>query len=108
MPRSTENKSAQMLPKILPSAVCAQFKKCGRPGCKCARGLLHGPYFYNFYREAGKLKKSYIRSSDVANVRKLCEAGRRERANERETMQDWRQLLATVREFEGVIQGGSH
>ncbi|HST21832.1 MAG TPA: DUF6788 family protein [Blastocatellia bacterium] len=58
-----------MLPKKM--AICQQFKKCGKAGCKCNAGALHGPYFYFFYREDGKLKKSYIRK---ANAAKLWEA----------------------------------
>ena len=55
-----------MLPKT--SAICKQFRKCGKPGCKCNRGELHGPYFYYFYREDGKLKKSYIRKAEAAEL----------------------------------------
>jgi hypothetical protein len=43
--------------KRLPAAVCTQYVRCGKSGCKCARGLLHGPYFYCFWREGGKLQK---------------------------------------------------
>jgi hypothetical protein len=34
--------------------------RCGKPGCKCARGELHGPYTYKYWREAGKLRKAYV------------------------------------------------
>jgi len=34
--------------------------KCGKKGCKCERGELHGPYWYRYYREGGKLKSVYI------------------------------------------------
>jgi hypothetical protein len=33
--------------------------KCGKPGCKCASGALHGPYWYEFWREGGKVRKRY-------------------------------------------------
>ena len=55
-----------MLPKN--SAICQQFKKCGKVGCKCQAGELHGPYFFYFYREDGKLKKSYIRKADAKEL----------------------------------------
>src|SRR5215470_4569600 len=52
-----------MLPKN--PAICQEYKKCGKPGCKCNSGHLHGPYYYYFYRENGKLKRSYIRKADA-------------------------------------------
>jgi hypothetical protein len=55
-----------MLPKKM--AICQQFRKCGKAGCKCSAGALHGPYFFFFYRENGKLKKSYIRKADAAEL----------------------------------------
>jgi hypothetical protein len=55
-----------MLPKN--SAICQQFKKCGKAGCKCHAGALHGPYFFYFYRVDGKLKKSYIRKSEAKEL----------------------------------------
>lgn len=47
-------------------AICQQFRKCGKPGYRCNAGALHGPYLYFFYREDGKLKKSYIRKANAA------------------------------------------
>lgn len=35
-----------------------QGRKCGRPGCKCAKGELHGPYWYKRNLESGKV--SYL------------------------------------------------
>ena len=36
--------------------------RCGKLGCKCAgeNGELHGPYWYAYWREDGKLKSRYI------------------------------------------------
>jgi hypothetical protein len=55
-----------MLPKK--TAICEQYRKCGKAGCKCNAGSMHGPYYYYFYRADGKLKKSYIRKADAANL----------------------------------------
>lgn len=50
-------------------AICAQFVRCGKPGCKCARGELHGPYYYRFTRdESGRLRKSYVRKAEAASA----------------------------------------
>ncbi len=37
-----------------------EYVKCGKEGCKCARGKGHGPYWYAYWKEQGKLKKRYL------------------------------------------------
>jgi len=37
-----------------------QRVKCGKPSCKCAAGLGHGPYWYGYWREGGRLRSKYI------------------------------------------------
>ena len=34
------------LKSILRGSLIERFKRCGRPGCKCARGIGHGPKVY--------------------------------------------------------------
>ena len=34
------------LKAILRGSLIERFKRCGRPGCKCARGVGHGPKVY--------------------------------------------------------------
>lgn len=34
--------------------------KCGKPGCKCTRGQLHGPYWYAYQQQGDKFKSRYI------------------------------------------------
>lgn len=50
-------------------AICAQFIRCGKPACRCARGELHGPYYYRFTREwtaTGKRQqKRYVRKAEA-------------------------------------------
>lgn len=31
---------------LLPGTLVAQRRRCGKGGCRCARGELHGPYTY--------------------------------------------------------------
>jgi Family of unknown function (DUF6788) len=45
-----------------------EFKRCGRPRCRCRRGLLHGPYVYRHWREADRQRKAYV------PMRRLAEA----------------------------------
>ena len=62
-------KIAETLPKIEAGTLHEQFVRCGRPGCRCADGRLHGPYFYRFWREAGRLRKAYVPRSQLEAVR---------------------------------------
>lgn len=57
-----------------------QWVRCGRPSCRCARGELHGPYWYHFTREGGRLRKRYVKPGDLADVRAGIEARRRRKA----------------------------
>jgi hypothetical protein len=34
--------------------------RCGKPNCKCAKGNLHGPYWYVYWSEGGKTKSMYV------------------------------------------------
>lgn len=52
--------------------------RCGKEKCKCARGQLHGPYWYSYTRIKDKIKSQYIGKrppnskdkSDVQSMRK--------------------------------------
>ncbi len=100
MPKREARKT---LPKT--GSVCMQWVRCGRPNCRCARGELHGPYYYRFWREDGRLRKAYIKQADLAAVRAACEAERQflraGRLAHALGQQDWRRLIALLREVEG-------
>jgi len=99
-----KTKSEKMLPKILPAAVCAQFVRCGKPDCRCASGKLHGPYFYCFWREGGRLRKAYIPKADVDEVRDICQANRRTRQMLDIDFDLWRTLQLELREVENNVR----
>ncbi|MFZ2444840.1 MAG: DUF6788 family protein [Syntrophobacteraceae bacterium] len=46
-------------------ARCYRLEKtrCGKKGCRCARGELHGPYWYAYYRENGRMRCEYLGKS---------------------------------------------
>jgi hypothetical protein len=90
----------ETLPKTLPGAVCVQWRRCGRPACRCASGRPHGPYYYRFWREGGKLKKAYVRRADLQEVRSRCEARRLARAALAAGWEQWRGLAAQIREVQ--------
>ena len=95
---------AKPLPKNRATAICAQWVRCGKPACRCARGELHGPYHYVFFRQRGRLHKWYVRQADVATMQSEAqrrrERARREREQRVAWRQQWRDLLAGIRELE--------
>ena len=100
------------LPKTDAGAVCVQYVRCSKPSCRCARGELHGPYAYRFWREDGRLRKRYIPPADVAAVQAACSTRRLRQALHRMDLQDgtqtWRALAARVREVLGDAETTQH
>ena len=64
---------ARSLPDIeglISGAVVEQGRRCGKEGCRCARGELHGPYTYVVLpREEGRTKTVYVPAAAAAVVR---------------------------------------
>jgi hypothetical protein len=44
--------------------------RCGKENCKCARGKLHGPYWYSYTRVKNKVTSQYIGKSLPKDVEK--------------------------------------
>ncbi len=109
---TSRNKQRNPLPKILPGTVLPQMVRCGRDGCRCAQGELHGPYFYRFFRERGRLKKRYVKQADMKAISDACIARRvqkrrmievRRSAKRREQLgrTQWRSLVELLKELKG-------
>jgi hypothetical protein len=99
-----KNKTENMLPKMLPGTVCRQMIRCGKPNCKCARGQLHGAYYYHFVRVGGRLRKRYLKPDEVEAVKAACQVRRgyeRSKRNEtRQAYQSVRELIARLRQIQ--------
>ncbi len=97
-----KNKTENPLPKMMPGSVHAQYVRCGKPSCKCARGELHGAYYYHFLRVDGKRTKRYLKAHEVTLMRAACLAlraeGKAQRANSRETWRRLRKLKSQLRD----------
>lgn len=97
-----KNKTDNPLPKMLHGSVHAQYVRCGKATCKCARGELHGAYYYHFVRIGGKLTKRYLKAHEVKQMREACLARREDekaqRAMSHKTWQRLRELTAQLRE----------
>jgi len=90
---------------MLNGAVCAQYKRCGKAKCKCARGELHGPYFYRFQWYEGRVVKEYVRLSDVEEVRAACS---RYRAMQDELSEGRRHFQALLSQLRSTLGGLSY
>ncbi len=59
-----------LLPKSEPllGTLHFEWKKCGNPACRCARGEPHGPYAYRHWRENGRQRKVYVARDRISEV----------------------------------------
>ena len=69
----------------IPGCVIAQYRRCGKPRCRCARPgePPHGPYFYHYWRGGGRARKRYLARDDAARVAALCDRRRARRVSRR-------------------------
>jgi len=57
------------LDSILRGSLIERYKRCGRPGCKCADGPGHGPKYYLSASFPGRSPQmDYVPQSDFAEV----------------------------------------
>ena len=58
-----------MPPEFLRGSLVERYKRCGKPGCKCAKGRGHGPKYYLSVSFAGRRPEMiYVRQADVKRV----------------------------------------
>ena len=93
-----KTKTAKVLPKTLPGTVHRQFKKCGKSNCKCARGKLHGAYFYHFVRVGGKLRKRYLKAVEVEKIKESCALRQQKEKRRRNDSKTVWSLIRQIRE----------
>ena len=101
-----KTKTAKVLPKTLRGTVHTQFVRCGKANCKCARGELHGAYFYHFVRVGGKLRKRYLKAVEVEKIKESCALRQQQEKRHRsESETVWgliRQIRENLRETDGL------
>jgi hypothetical protein len=55
---------------ILRGSLIERYKRCGKPGCKCATGRGHGPkYYLSISRSGERPQMDYVPQVDVEQVR---------------------------------------
>lgn len=66
--------------QVLAGTLSEQSRRCGKPGCRCATGELHGPYAYFAPRPGGRGALRYVPAELVAVVRAGLGRGERVQA----------------------------
>ena len=79
--------NSKTLPKTPIGSLHIEFKRCGRPNCRCCRGLLHGPYIYRHWREGSRQQKAYVPMGRLGEVLLEIEELRAAAAGPREVTQ---------------------
>ena len=92
--RKRRNALVRQLPplkSILRGSLIERYKRCGKPGCKCAKGRGHGPKYYlsvsfphtrpqmeyvpqEFYQRTKKFLMNYQRAREI--LEEICEINR--------------------------------
>jgi hypothetical protein len=71
--RSRRRRLARSLPDVeglIAGSVVEQGRRCGKEGCRCATGELHGPYTYVVLpRAAGRARTVYVPAGAAEAVR---------------------------------------
>ena len=49
---------------MIAGSMYGTYKKCGNRKCRCAKGDLHGPFFYLSRKEDGATKLTFVRRAD--------------------------------------------
>jgi hypothetical protein len=48
----------------------SEMVRCGKKGCRCTRGELHGPYWYAYWTEGRKTRSEYVGKKLPRGVKK--------------------------------------
>ena len=74
--RTRRARLARQLPDVeatLRGALQRQMRRCGKAGCCCAEGTLHGPYIYLSVRTGARSGLLYVPAEVVEDVKRRVE-----------------------------------
>jgi hypothetical protein len=100
-----QNLNIGPLPRSLPGVVCRQMTRCGNVKCRCRRGELHGPYYYRFWCEDGRMRKQYVPLSQVQQVTELCERRQHEQREAKAARHLAGEMTDSLKLLEKTIHG---
>ena len=93
-----DREPAQFCPKMEPLAgsIQIEFRRCGKAGCRCARGFLHGPYFRLVQRVGDRTTRRYVPLHAVADVARACALHRSQFPSRRRLARWWLSVRAAA------------
>jgi hypothetical protein len=92
-----KTKKSNLTPKMLPGNIERRMVRCGKPNCKCAKGELHGPYYYHQTWSGTEHQRRYITLANVPEVTEACETYRQLQASLRVGREEYKQMMAQMR-----------
>src|SRR5438105_839525 len=97
-------KNRRIVPKTpavepLPGSLHAAWVRCGKAGCRCTRGALHGPYWRRQWRERGRTRRQYVKQTDLEQVRAALAAWRERHPPARALRQEVAELRRLMRQL---------
>lgn len=75
--RDRRRRVARQIPDleaVIAGSLQNQRRRCGKEGCRCARGELHGPYLYLSLRAGGRTQMLYVPAELADQVRQAVTA----------------------------------
>src|SRR6266487_2301775 len=75
--RDRRRRVARQIPDleaVIAGSLQSQRRRCGKEGCRCARGELHGPYLYLSLRVGGRTQMLYVPAELADQVRQAVSA----------------------------------
>ena len=82
--------------KMLKGSVVKKYKACGKGGCKCTKGELHGPFYYLTYKQEKKTKMVFLRQKIWESAIKLNDNYRTFRIKRAEISKINREILKLI------------
>lgn len=76
--RDRRRRIARQIPDLevlIAGSLQTQRRRCGKEGCRCARGELHGPYLYLSLRAGRRTRMLYVPAGLAGEVRQAVTAG---------------------------------
>ena len=70
--RSRLEKNNMNMGPMVEGSLITHYKPCGNKRCKCARGELHGPYWYLSTQKERKTRLKYIPKQKLKRVSQLA------------------------------------
>ena len=87
---------------MLYGSVVEKYIMCGKEGCKCKKGELHGPFYYLSYKERNKTKMIFLKAGISKRAKILNGSYRQWRKNRAQIGKINMQILSLLDEIEKI------